>query len=292
MKSRASLFSAAFVALASSACGSAPRVTIAALPADGAEGSGIPFVVPRSVLRIDAEKSGAASKIGFTAVPVAYAEDGKTALPRFLASDGAAGLSPASTSFTLVKYADELIVKEIGTQVSDARKTALGTVMEIAALAGAVHAAGDCGNPPALGSFVIEKVKPTSARAMPNHDCWGYSLKPAAFAPVAMKAYPVSGLAAAGQVGWFPIAACRPWVVTVYQCKDVACATVSNADAVATAVLSLSDGSEYRRVPLPAKGSITLHPDFCQADLTNGSVDNGDWALLNQFLSEVKAAAK
>lgn len=282
----------ALLALASSACGSAPRVTIAALPADGAEGAGIPFVVPRSVLRIDAEKSGAASRIGFTAVPVAYAEDGKTALPRFLASDSARSLSVASTSFTLVKYADELIVKEIGTQVSDSRKSALGTVMEIAALAGAAHAAGDCGNPPALRSFVIDKAKPTSARAMPNHDCWGYSLKPAPFAPVGMKAYPVSELAAAGQVGWFPIAACRPWVVTVYQCKDIACATVSNADAVATAVLSLSDGSAYRRVPLPAKGSITLHPDFCQADLTNGSVDNGDWALLNQFLSDVKAAAK
>lgn len=292
MKNCASWFLAALPALASSACSTAPRVTIAALPAGGAQGAGIPFVVPRSVLRIDAEKSGAASRIGFTAVPVAYAEDGKTALPRFLASDSAASWSPASTTITLVKYADELIVKEIGSQVSDSRKNALATIVQIAALAGAVRAAGDCGDPPALGSFVIDKIKPTSARAMPNHDCWGYSLEPAAFAPAGMKAWPVSELAAVGQVGWFPIAACRPWVVTVYQCKDIACTTVSNGDAVATAVLSLSDGSAYRRVPLPAKGNITLHPDFCQADLTNGSVDNGDWALLSQLLSEVKAAAK
>lgn len=292
MKRLSSLVVSALLAVLSTACGTAPRVTISALPADGAEGAGIPFVVPRSVIRIEGEKTGGTSKISFTAVPVAYAEDGKTPLPRFLATDSAAALSPASTTVTLVKYADELIVKEIGTQVSDSRKNAMATIIEIAALAGVVHAASDCGNPPALGSFVLDKVRPTNAKAMPDHDCWGYSVKPAAFAPAGMKAYPVSELAAAGSAAWFPIAACRPWAITVYQCKDIACSTVSNADAVATAVLSVSDGTQYRRVPLPVKGNVTLHPDFCQADLTNGSADSSNWDLLNQFLGDVKAAAR
>lgn len=292
MNKHASLVSTALLALLASACSTAPQLTIAALPADGADGSGIPFVVPRSVIRIDGQKSAGLNKIGFTTVPVAYADDGKTGLPRFLASGAAGFLSPTSTTVTQVKYADELIVKEIGTQVSDSRKNAIDTVMEIAALAGAVHAASDCADPPALGAFVIDKVRPTAARAMPEHDCWGYALKPARFAPAAMKAYPVSELASAGRVAWFPIAACRPYLITVYQCKDIACATVSNADAVATAVLPVSDGTQYRRVPLPAKGSLTLHPDFCQADLSNGNVDSGDWDLLGQFLSDVKAAAK
>lgn len=283
---------AVLLVLMSSGCATTPAVTMSALPADGADGRGIPFVVPRSVIRIDAEKSAAVNRISFTAVPVAYAEDGKTALPRFLATDSGGRFSMAPTTLTLVKYADDLIVKEVGTQVADYRKEAIDTIVAIAALARAVHAASDCANPPPLGSFVIDQVRPTAARGMPKHDCWGYSVKPAPFAPAAMKAYPVAALASVGQVAWFPIAACRPWVVTVYQCKDIACTTVSDADAIAAAVLSASDGTQYRRIPLPAKGSVTLHPDFCQADVTSGSVGSSDWALLNQALSDVKAARK
>lgn len=289
MHSALSRVSIASLAVLSAACASAPALRISALPEGGAEGAGIPFVVPRTVIRVETDKPGPSGRIVFTPVPVAYAEDGKSALPRFLASGAGGPFALTPTTVTSVKYADELIVKAIGTQVADYRKDAVGALAGSVALAGAFAPSDDCASAPPLRPFVIATLAPASYRA-PNNGCWGYSIEPAAFAPAGMRAYPVSGLAAAGTVGWFPIAACRPYVVKVFQCRDAACTAAP--DSVATAVLSASDGTRYRRVPLPARGSVTLHPDFCQADITNGSVGGDDWNLLRQVLSDVKAAAK
>lgn len=291
MKVNAVFVQALVSSLVLAGCGAQSKLSYSSLPKDGAEGVGFPFVIPRTVVKVDgvAAKNGNTDKVTFTTVPVAYAEDGKTSLPRYLATDDSNAFSLTTTTVTSVTYADDLIISSIGSQVADNRKDAIDAVVGIASLAGAFAAGEDCSKGPALKPFVIDNLNSVSGRA-PNNDCWGYSIKPADFAPVGMRAYSVDSLSNAGQVSWFPIAACRPYVVTVFRCNDADCSPLKNA--VTTSVISASDGRQYRRVPLPAKGKITLHPDFCQADITSDSVGTSDWSLLSQALSDVKAAKK
>ncbi len=275
-------------------CAVQSKLTYSSLPEEGSEGVGFAFVVPRTVIKVDSvpDKNGATDKVSFATAPVAYAEGGKTTLPRFLAVDSSsAAFSLTPTTISNVTYADELIITAIGTQVTDNRKDAIDAVIGFAALAGK-FAAVDCATAP-LKPFVLDPVTPTpvTGPAPNNPNCWGYSIKPTEDAnPVGMRHYPVKDLASVGQsVAWFPIPACRSYDVAVFRCgKDC---TEANGIAF-TAVLSVSDGTQYRRVPLPGKGKISLHSDFCQADVTNEAVGTSDWGLLNQAISDVKAAKK
>jgi hypothetical protein len=274
-------------------CVAQSKLTYSSLPEEGSEGVGFPFVVPRTVVKVDSvpDKNGGTDKVSFATVPVAYAADGKTTLPRFLAVDSSSSaFSLTPTTISTVTYADELIISAIGTQVTDNRKDAIDAVIGIAALAGA-FAAVDCTKAP-LKPFVLDPVASTPVVGpAPNNNCWGYSTKPTDANPIGMHPYPVKDLAAVGQsVAWFPIPACRSYHVTVFRCNDKLCS--KEGDVASTTVLSVSDGTQYRRVPLPGKGKILLHSDFCQADITNEAVGTSDWGLLNQAISDVKAAKK
>lgn len=275
-------------------CAAQSKLTYTALPEGGSEGTGFPFVIPRTVIKVEGttDKDSGTDKVTFATVPVAYPAKDKAALPRFLATDSSsAQFSLTPTTISSVTYADELIIKAIGTQVSDNRKDAIDAVIGAAALAGA-FAAPDCTKEP-LKPFVLDSVSPDPVTGhAPDNKCWGYSIKPAGNYPIGMRAYPVKELASAGQsVTWFPIPACRPYQIAVYRCSDPN--TCTSASKVShTAVLWVSDGTEYRRVPLPNKGNVSLHSDFCQADVTNEAVGTSDWSLLNQAISDVKAAKK
>jgi hypothetical protein len=277
------------ISLAAS-CSTEAKLTYTALPQGGATGAGFPFVVPRTLIKVDSvvNKDAGTTKATFTMAPVAYDKDGKTQLPAFLATDSSSsGLSLTPTTVSSATYLDDLIISAIGTQVTDNRKDAIDAIIGIAALAGAFAAAPDCAKDP-LTPFVIESLAEVAGKA-PGNDCWGYSLKKADFQAAGMQSYPVSDLAKAEKVAWFPIAACAAYVVSAYRCGDKDCTTPIKGSETKASV-NVSDGTRFRRVPLPSKGKITLHPDFCQADVTNDGAGVSDWTLLQQVVSDVKSA--
>lgn len=284
--------------VALSGCGTPQaKLTYAALPSGGLEGSGFPFVVPRTVLKVApaADKAGATESVAFTPVPMASTADSKQ-LPTFYALDSSSGgvLALTPTTVSSVSYLDELIINAIGTQVTDNRKDAIDVVVTAASLAGAFASAQkepDCATDVVpLKPFVIEVAsgKPPQA-AVPNSPCWAYSVKPAGDALVGRKAFPVDQLASVGTVDWFPIPVCKAYKIRVFHCNAKDCSGERKDVRDYATTVSLSDGSMYQRIPLPAKGKVSLHTDFCGADTTNESVGTSDWGLLKQVLTDIKS---
>ena len=285
--------------LAVAGCGTPKaKLTYVALPAQGVDGAGFPFVVPRTVVKVTptADKAGATESVAFTAVPLATTVGGKTQLPTFVASDSSSGWALTPTTLSSVAYLDELIISAIGTQVTDNRKDIIDVVVTAASLAGAFAAAAkepNCATDVvALKPFLIDNLSGAPQRPVPNVKCWAYSLEPTQFSVVGRRAYPVAEIASAGTVEWFPIPACKAYRVRVFHCAKDDCSSERKDVQAYTTTLSLSEGTQYQRIPLPSKGKVSLHTDFCGADTTNESVGTSDWGLLKQLLSDVKTEKK
>ncbi len=275
-------------------CAAEPKLSYTPLPSGGYDGKGTPFVVPRTVVRVvpTVTKENAVESVAFTPVPVATSADGSAQLPTYVATDSTSGWSWTPTTVTSVSYADDLIVSAIGTQITDNRKEAIDVVVGAAGLLGAFAGSGTGCNEPRrpLKPFTIRKLEGDS---VPNADCWAYSVEKQKTQFTARKAHPVADLASATEkVAWFPIPACQEYRVKVFQCADRTCTTELAESTVYETVLSLSDGEQYQRIPLPLKGKITLRPDFCGADVTNESVAISNYGLLKQVITDVKAEKK
>lgn len=274
-------------------------LTYSALPDGGLAGEGFPFVIPRTVVKVTptADKAGATESVAFTSVPLASTSDGKGQLPTFVAIDSSSrGWSLAPTTVSSVTYLDDLIVTAIGTQVADNRKDVIDTLVTAASLAGAFAAPKkepDCAKDVVpLKPFLIEDLSGPPQKSVPNAKCWAYKVEPALFNATSRKAFSINDLASAGKVKWFPIPACRAYKIEVFHCADKNCTSERKDIPTYSTTLSLSDGKQYQQIPLPAKGKISLHVDFCGADTTNESVGTSDWGLLKQVLSDVKTEKK
>jgi len=275
-------------------CAAEPKLSYSPLPSGGYEGKGFPFVVPRTVVRVvpSVSKDNKVESLAFTPLPVATSADGLTQLPTFVATDSTSGWSWTPTTLTSVTFADDLIVSAIGTQVTDNRKDVVDVVVGAAGLLGAFagNVAG-CKEPrKPVKSFTIGKLEGGS---VPDSDCWAYSIEKQKLQLAARKAHAVAELSSVMEkAAWFPIPACQEYRVTVFQCSDRTCSAVLSDSVVYETVLSLSDGEQYQQIPLPSKGKIALHPDFCGADVTNESVAASNYSLLKQAITDVKAEKK
>lgn len=285
------------VTLSVTGCGTPQaKLTYSALPSLGADGEGFPFVVPRTVVKVtpSADKSGATESLAFTPIPLATTVDGAAQLPTFVAKDSSSGWSLTPTTVSSVTYLDDLIINAIGTQVTDNRKDVIDVLVTAASLAGA-FAAGqkepDCSKDTVpLKPFLIDGYGKPSQRAVPNVKCWAYKVEQVQFNPISRKPYQVTEIGSVGTVGWFPVPACKVYKIRVFQCSDAACTNERKDVKDYTTTLSLSDGTQYYQIPLPSKGKVSLHTDFCGADTTNESVTTSDWGLLKQLLNDVKTA--
>lgn len=250
---------------------------------------GYPFVVPRTVVKVvPAEKSGVTESVAFTPVPLTTRPDG-TPLATFLATGQPQAWSVIATSVSAVQYTDDLVISTIGTQATDNRKDALDAILATAGLA--IRAQGeavDCatrGVP--LKPFIIDVYPVPTPQMVPGTDCWAYTVQRLDPAPP-LRSYQVATLPSAAPVPWFPIPACQAYRIRVFHCADPECHERADVKSY-TAVLPLSDGTAYRRIPLPSKGKITLHPDFCGADITDATTGTSNWSLLKQAIADVKA---
>ena len=190
---------------------------------------------------------------------------------------------------------DDLIISAIGTQVTDNRKDAIDVVVTAASLAGAfastqVPACATDVVP--LKAFLIDNLGGPPQRLVPSVKCWAYTLEPAPVSVISRKAFPVQEISTAGTVEWFPVPACKAYKIRVFHCAKDDCSSERKDIQDYVTTLSISDGTQYQRIPRPSKGKISLHTDFCGADSTNESVGTGDWGLLKQLLSDVKTEKK
>lgn len=275
-------------------CAADPKLSYVTSPSGGYDGKGFPFVVPRTVVRVvpTITKENAIESVVFSPVPVATSADGSAQLPTFVATDSPDWWSWTPTTVTSVSYADDLIVSTIGTQVTDNRKEAIDVVIGVAGLFGAFAGSGaGCKEPrKPMKSFTISKLEGGS---VPDADCWAYSIEKQKMQFSARKAHPIGDLASSAEkVTWFPIPACQEYRVKLFQCSDRTCTAALSGSVVYETVLSLSDGEQYQQIPLPSKGNITLHPNFCAADVTNESVATSNYGLLKQVITDVKAEKK
>lgn len=282
------------VAIVSSGCSTPQaKLTYTLLPQEGADGTGYPFVVPRTVVKVTPtfdKDSGSLTGVAFASIPVSTTADGKP-LIAFLATDSStSGWSLTPTTINAVTYVDDLIVTAIGTQVTDNRSDAVSTLVTTMSLAGA-FAAGTCGAKSTFQPFVISDF---SADAEVPHQgnqpsCFKYTIKagPAGGA-TAMKSEGIDSLPRQS-VAWFPIPACKSYTISVARC-GADCTT--QQDPVYSSTVSVSDGTSFRKVPLPAKGKVTMHTDFCGADVTNDGAGGTNWGVLKELISDVKSAKK
>lgn len=276
-------------------CAAEPKLTYSTLQADGYDGKGFPFVVPRTVVRVvpTLTKENTVDSVAFTAVPIALKADESGQLPTFVATDSSSNtwaLTP--TTVTSVTYADDLIISAIGTQVTDNRKEAIDVIVGVAGAAGA-FAGSTTGCPAPRKPFKSFTIRKLEGGAVPGVDCWAYSVEKLETQLTARKAHQVSELSAgASKVGWFPIPRCQTYRVKVFQCADAKCTSTMASSDVFETVLALSDGESFQQIPLPSKGKITLKPDYCDADVTNESVATSNYGLAKQFLTDVKAEKK
>jgi len=279
-------------AIAFTGC-SAPqaKLTYSALPAEGANGTGYPFVVPRTVLKVTPtfDKDNGLTGVAFVSVPVSTKNDGSP-LKAFLATDAStSGWSLTPTTVNAITYVDDLIVTSIGTQVTDNRSDAVSTLVTTLSLAGA-FAGGACDAKSTFQPFVLSDF---SIGAEVPHDtnqpsCFKYKVQQAATSATAMKPEPVDNLPQ-DSAPWFPIPACKTYTVTVVRC-GATCAAQQGPEFSST--VSVSDGTAFRKIPLPAKGKVAMHADFCGADVTNDGNGGTNWGVLKEFISDVKSAKK
>lgn len=107
-----------------------------------------------------------------------------------------------------------------------------------------------------------------------------------------MKEEPLSALPSDTAVPWFPIPACTPYVITVTRCGDANCTKDLDSSQAYAATVAVSDGTRFRKSPLPSKGKITMHTDFYGADTTNDGGGSTNWSVVKELISDVKAAKK
>ena len=275
------------------------QLTYTALPKEGDEGAGFPFVVPRTVLKVTptADKSGATERVAFVAVPLAIAQGGKSQLPTFVAIDSSSrGFALTPTTVGSITYLDDLIVSAIGTQVTDNRKDAVTAVVTAASLASSFASASKVPNCASdivpLKSFVVSDFSGPAELPVPNAKCWAYRLVEAPVKLIGRRAYPVAGLESVKDANWFPVPACKAYSIRVFHCANDDCTSERKDIQSYETTISLSAGTHYQRIPLSAKGKVSLHTDYCGADVTNENVVASDWSLLKQLLSDVKSSIK
>jgi hypothetical protein len=247
-------------------------------------------------------------KLSFTAVPVS--DDGKgNPLPIYSVTDDTGGWRLVSTSITNVKYADYLIVQSIGTSVTDNRKDAIDAVVSLVGVIGIFGGAAATTCPThkpytVLQDFVIEDFTATGVIPAPKNSCWGYEIsdikeidRDAEF-PIPLSG---SALPENTKTSWFPYPACKSVTIAVFPCDTTGGAGTCKkpkpddeaAGARAQAVLSVADGTAFRRVSLPQKGKVDMHSDFCVADVTSdASPLSSDWTLMSQAIKDVKSLKK
>ena len=152
-----------------------------------------------------------------------------------------------------VTYLDDLIVNAIGTQVTDNRKEAIGLLVTAASLAGAFSSAAkepNCASDVVpLKPFLIESPSGPPQRPVPNVRCWAYKIEPAPTALMGRKAFEVTGLGSAGTVEWFPVPVCKLYKIRVFHCADSECSSDRKDVQNYYTTLSLSDGTQYQRIP-------------------------------------------
>lgn len=290
MRTLSFLALATCVTLLCSACAPQAYLRYSPIPPEGSDVPGYAFVVPRTVVKVtnSATKPGDPDKFTFTSVPVSYAENGAPLQPYLAIDDSSSGFALTPTTISSVTYADTLIISAIGTAVTDNRKAAIDSIVGIVAAAGGFAAAADCTAPPSPSSFVIESAN-SMINKVPNNECWAYTLSPSTGQAIDLKAFDINTIPTNTRVAWFPIPVCKSYLISLYRCQANADCT-KPAGATTTATVSISDGKQYKKSLIPAKGKISLHTDFCGADFTNDSAGTDSWTLLNQVISDVKTA--
>jgi hypothetical protein len=285
------------VALLASCVGT-PAVTYKSSPKRS--DAGYRFVIPRTVVKVSQGKGASGSPVlALTPVPVVYDSSGKL-LPVYSVLDNTGGWSLVSTSITNVKYADYLIIQSIGTQVTDNRKDAIAAVVALAGAAGlfaGLEAKAPCPREPPWGplnDFVIDDLMTISTAAIPapGNSCWGYKITEIKETdPDSRFTFESDPIPVDTRVSWFPYPACRAVTISVFPCDTAAASCVEPASRTArfASVVSVADGTGYRRVALPQKGKVDMHSDFCVADSTSeASPLSGDYALISEAIKDVK----
>lgn len=227
-------------------------------------------------------------------------------LPVFDVTDDSASLfSLTPTTVTSVSYVVPYVIKTIGTEVTDNRSKAIDASVAVLGVAGKIAGAGfagqtaeDCtkpGNVPAFTITSFEQATP-SGSFVPKSNCWGYKVdiinteEGPDVSPV-LNADGSVALPVETKVSWFPYPACRSVLVTVYQCDSndtTTCTPLSTGKSMVAAV-NVSTGKYYRRMVLPGKGQISMHPDLCAADVTNDTSGyTSGWALVQDAITDYK----
>jgi len=267
------------------------KLSYSVLPKEGADGTGYPFVIPRTVVKVTPtfDKDNVLTSVAFATVPV-VTDSNRMPLPAFLATDSSvSGWALTPTTISSVTYVDDLIISAIGTQVTDNRTAAVGTLITTASMVSA-FAGSSCDGNPTFQPFIIDDL---SVGAEVPHDknqpsCFLYTIKQRTLGATAMKAEDVDKLAAYQSAAWFPIPACKTYTISVARCKDSNC-TEQTGSAYSSTV-SISDGKQFRKVPLPLKGKVALHVDFCGADATNEGAGGSDWSVAKALVEGLKTA--
>lgn len=292
-----------------------------------AEAGGYRFVIPRTVVKVSAAQTAAdhtasapprtgdtdhsssratdntagaqptsRPKLSLTPVPVNYDRSGQQ-LPIYSVTDDTGGWKLVSTSITNVKYADYLIIQSIGTQVTDNRKDAIATIVGIVGAVATFAEASKCSESSPLSDFLIEDFKKSDGpvRAGDNN-CWGYQITEVKEIDSKTK-FPIpsagSALPTGKKTGWFPYPACTTITITVFPCEasdEHTCVRRDLKSAHYDGTISVADGSAFRRIPLPLKGKVEMHADFCVADVTSDTSPlSSDWSLVSEAIKDVQA---
>lgn len=289
------------------------------------DSSGYNFVIPRTVVKVEvgpvtppasqtsATVNTAADKktLLFTSAPVITDKKGDN-LPILNVTDDSGAFALVSTSITNVTYADHLIIQSIGTQITDNRKTlidavvgAIGIVVSATGVAG--QATPACPAVPTLDgfqSFVLTDIHDSGQvfNPVPGNPCWGYQVTELKnMGDMSVGSFPLKkdngdlALPTDTKVPWFPYPSCRNYNISVFPCSpnpdpnNPSLCQPYSSQTNYSAVVSVADGTAYRRIPLPPKGKVDMHSNFCEADVTSDTSPlTSNWDLINEAVSDVK----
>jgi hypothetical protein len=243
----------------------------------------------------------------FTPVPVITDKQGAN-LPILNVTDDSGKFALVSTSITNVTYTDHLIIQSIGTQITDNRKAAIdavfgiiGMVVSIAGFAEG-EATPECpasSSLDTLESFVLTDIHDsTQVSRVPGNPCWGYQVTELKnMGDMSVSSFPLKNdkgdlaLPTDTRVPWFPYPSCRNYNISVFPChpNERSFCKPFGDEKKYSAVVSVADGTSYRRIPLPPKGKVALHTNFCGADVTSETSPlTNNWELVNQVINDVK----
>lgn len=291
------------------------------------DGTGYDFVIPRTVIKVAVDGGSdtpAASQVAtgaretpqpaksktatlsFTPVPVITDKQGVN-LPVLNVTDDSGQYALVSTAITNVTYADYLIIQSIGTQITDNRKAAIDSVFGlIGIVASAVGFAARtqpiCSSTPSLDNFepfVITDIHDSKdVIPVPNNKCWGYQITELKdMGDMSVSSFPLKNdkgdlaLPTDTKVSWFPYPSCKNYNISVFPCDPNESSLCKPFDGQKqySAIVSVADGTSYRRIPLSPKGKVAMHTNFCAADVTGDAASlSSDWDLFNQAITDVK----